>query len=180
MNIEKWKNIAGFEGCYEISTLGNVRTIERIDTHAKYGYKKISGINRKTFISSGYISVILKRKGYVKNLLVHRLVAIAFLPNTNDLEQVNHIDGNKMNNTVTNLEWITRIDNIRHAIAIGLPRRFNPCLKKITYNGNEYILRDLCSLKGLNRRTVLGRLRSGWTINEAIDTPAKVYNRIVS
>lgn len=66
-----------------------------------------------------------------KYFLVHRLVAQAFIPNPNNLPQVNHIDGNKENNCITNLEWCTREDNIKHAYKIGL----NPSRKKII----EYI-----------------------------------------
>lgn len=70
--------------------------------------------------SGGYKKVILRVDGKRKNLYVHRLIAIAFLPNPEGKPQVNHIDGDKHNNNLANLEWNTRTENMRHARATGL------------------------------------------------------------
>ena len=103
---EIYKDIVGFEGIYQVSNFGNVK-----NQHGKI---------LKTYqINSGYLCLKLhaatgKRSGH----LVHRLVATAFLDNPKT--EVNHIDGNKHNNTLTNLEWCTRSENIRHALDTGL------------------------------------------------------------
>ena len=103
---EVYKDIVGFEGIYQVSNFGNVK-----NQHGKI---------LKTYqINSGYLCLKLhdatgKRSGH----LVHRLVATAFLDNPKT--EVNHIDGNKHNNTLTNLEWCTRSENIRHALDTGL------------------------------------------------------------
>lgn len=118
--IERWENIEGYEGQYEVSDHGRVRSIERIVTHKSMSLKKIPSIERKFEKPTGYCSVILIKKAKRNHLLVHRLVAMAFIPNPENKEQVNHKDGNKRNNHVSNLEWMTRSENVRHAHAIGL------------------------------------------------------------
>lgn len=102
---EIWKNIKKFNGLYKVSNLGKVKSLisNRILTPATVAYQ-----NTKR---TGYYVVNLKRKLYY----IHRLVAEAFIPNPNNLPQVNHIDGNKKNNCVENLEWCTNSENIRHA-----------------------------------------------------------------
>ena len=118
---ELWKDIKGYEGYYQISNLGRVkslnRTIIRRDNKIYHQKEQIITpcINHK-----GYYCCILRKefKGYPKR--VHRLVAENFLDNPNNLLQVNHIDGNKQNNNVNNLEWISNYDNMQHSIKMGL------------------------------------------------------------
>lgn len=112
---EVWVPTKGFEGIYEVSSFGRVRQ-EKIDDIS--GFKLLM----KIYIKNKYLSVNL-RKGKKINKLVHRLVAESFLPNPLNLSQVNHIDGNKLNNTVTNLEWCTRKYNMEHAVKNGLVKR---------------------------------------------------------
>lgn len=112
MEKEIWKDIVGYEGLYQISNFGNIRS------------KKLNKQGRllSPFISnSGYYAIVLdiKKRDFKLNY-IHRLVATAFITNINNLEQVNHIDGNKLNNNVSNLEWCSRSDNIKHAIKKGL------------------------------------------------------------
>lgn len=114
---EIWKDIKGYEGLYQISNLGNVKALTR-----KYNWR---GTIRKTtekillpqLTWNGYFRVIFKNN---KKYRVHRLVAEAFILNPLNLSQVNHIDGNKQNNCVDNLEWCTRSENIKHAYKKGL------------------------------------------------------------
>ena len=99
---EIWKDIEDYKGLYQVSNLGRVRGLDRIDGSGR-GWKgrMLSGKLRK----NGYREVILCRDGKRKYMLVHRLVAEAFLPNLDNLPQVNHKDENPNNNQVDNLEW---------------------------------------------------------------------------
>lgn len=76
----------------------------------------------KPFIRGNYLSVDLRKNGKRKTFQVHRLVAIMFIPNPENKSEVNHIDGNKLNNSVTNLEWNTTSENIKHAYQTGLSK----------------------------------------------------------
>ena len=110
-----WKPVEGYEGLYEVSNTGIVRSLERFDNgvHVPSTVLKPSKNNR-------YAYVKLYRHSQHKIFRVHRLVALAFIPNPNNKPQVNHIDGNKMNNDSRNLEWCTQAENNRHAIDTGL------------------------------------------------------------
>ena len=103
--IEIWKDIKKFEGLYQVSNLGNVRSLKR-----NIILKPSIASYRKTK-NDGYYIVNLKSKPYY----IHRLVAEAFISNSENKLQVNHIDGNKKNNCVDNLEWVTPSENLRHA-----------------------------------------------------------------
>ena len=107
--MEKWKNIKGYEGRYQISTFGRVRSFIN-NSHQKYKTPKIL----QDSVNKGYHFVRLQKNGQIKNKLVHRLVAEAFLPNPNSKLEVNHKDGNKSNNHVLNLEWATHSENVSH------------------------------------------------------------------
>lgn len=115
--IEIWKDIDGYIGRYQISNFGRIRSLDK-DTVRKDG---------KPLHTKGKILKIAKdSKGYMRiqipyrTLKIHREVAKAFLPNPFGLSEVNHIDGNKSNNNVSNLEWISHQDNINHALVSGL------------------------------------------------------------
>lgn len=110
---EVWKPIVGYEGFYEVSNLGRVKSLR-----SKTGKEKIL---KPVFNYAGYNCVNLydsNRK--MKTLRIHRLVATAFLPNPNNYPQVNHRDGNKNNNSVQNIEWCTALQNVRHSYETGL------------------------------------------------------------
>ena len=105
---EEWANINGYEGLYLISNIGKVLSL----TTKKI---RITNLNKR-----GYEQVSLCRDGKIQTHRIHRLVAIAFIPNPERKEQVNHIDGVKTNNCVTNLEWNTNQENKIHAVKNGL------------------------------------------------------------
>ncbi len=104
--MEIWKDIEGYEGLYQVSNLGRVRS-----------NNKLLHLNKNTY---GYKHVTLSKGNIQKTALVHRLVASAFIENPLKLPQINHKDGNKNNNAVSNLEWVTQKSNNRHAIKTNL------------------------------------------------------------
>jgi NUMOD4 motif/HNH endonuclease len=120
-NSEIWKPVFGFERKYEISNLGKVRSILTFDAlgRPKQG-KEIALCFDKYGYHNVYLSYHDGSKFTNKRLRVHRLIAIVFIPNPNNLPFVNHIDGVKTNNTVFNLEWCTGRHNTSHAIKLGL------------------------------------------------------------
>ena len=95
--MEEWRDIKGYEGLYQVSSIGNVRSTKRAGTQGKYIKPRID--------NDGYNCVRLSKNGVMKNHFVHRLVAIAFIENENAYPCVNHKDENKSNNVVSNLEW---------------------------------------------------------------------------
>lgn len=124
MNVgEVWKDIKDFPN-YQISNFGRVKSKGR---YRKVGIKNVDKIYKKEFIINGYINkkgyrqvTLYDKNGKPKTMRVHRLVALHFITNSDNLSQVNHIDGNKLNNNVFNLEWISNYDNMQHAIKMGL------------------------------------------------------------
>lgn len=123
METEIWEEVKGYEGLYEVSNFGRVRSLDRVIPqmyHGKIFDRKMKGkmLNPVT-THDGYLTVHLSNKGH-KIVKVHRLVAIAFIPNTELKETVNHKDGNKKNNHVSNLEWCSRDENFSHAYNTGL------------------------------------------------------------
>lgn len=121
LNEERWLDIDGYEGYYQVSNLGRVKTTYRsyIDKYC-HGKCRVEKILSQSLSRSGYMVVNLSKSGKTKHLYVHRVVAIAFINNDLNKPQVNHIDGCKTNNTLTNLEWSTRSENISHAYENGL------------------------------------------------------------
>lgn len=105
---EIFKNITitGFEHLYKISNLGRVMTLHRKN------YQKILS----PAIGKGYLQVCLRNKKLKKTVTIHRLVALAFIPNNDNKEQVDHIDGNKLNNNVENLRWSTAFENTHNPV----------------------------------------------------------------
>lgn len=121
---EIWKDIEGYEGLYQVSSTGKVFSFPRAKT--KGGYKKI------TKDKDGYCIVTLSKEGKHKTTRVHRLVAQAFIKNSESKLEVNHIDGNKTNNNVFNLEWCNPKENNIHAWKNGLKKMTNQTKEKIS------------------------------------------------
>lgn len=124
--IERWKAIIGFEGLYEVSELGKVKRLA-YSKKSKLGnlFPVSEHILKPAKDGKGYLGVTLFKNGTPFRKKVHRLVAEAFVSNPFLLPQINHIDGDKTNNNVGNLEWCDNRHNIRHAYALGLlePKR---------------------------------------------------------
>ncbi|UOW66895.1 NUMOD4 motif-containing HNH endonuclease [Paraclostridium bifermentans] len=117
---EIWEEVPGFEGKYKVSNLGQVKTFNFMNT----GKERVLKL---TPDRKGYLKVNLYGKDKHINMQVHRLVAQAFIPNQENKPQVNHKDGNKQNNKINNLEWVTNQENIIHAHKNGLT---NPASNK--------------------------------------------------
>ena len=107
---EIWKDIVGYEGLYQVSNLGNVKRLKGYKGRGK-GYIVEEHLIKPSINSNGYQNVVLCKNGKTKTFTMHRLVAIAFLDNSEKLPQVNHKDENKLNNCVDNLEWCDRVYN---------------------------------------------------------------------
>ena len=147
--MEIWKDIEGYEGLYQVSSWGRVKSTYR-------GGRVLKGRKTKT----GYLRINLCKNRNVKEYLVHRLVAQAFIPNPQNKPQVNHIDEDKENNHVNNLEWCTAKENVNHGtriLRIGKARS-KPIICIET--GVEYYgARECARQMGLQHSTIIKVLR---------------------
>ena len=158
MENEIWKPLVGYESAYEISNFGKIKS-----NHVING--KISNKIKKTYIASnGYESVTLSLNNVKKMNQIHRLLALTFIPNPDNFPCVNHIDGNKLNNNLSNLEWCSYSENSKHSYSIGLRkyRRISAntvLVKNIKTNEIlpiSYVVRDL-GIKTRNFKDLLER-----------------------
>lgn len=124
-----WSHIKGYEGYYEISNQGLVRRVERAILCSNGKQRKLSGKRVSTRVNNcGYEEVRLVKNGVVKSTFVHILLAIAFIANPGQKPEINHKNGNKLDNSLDNLEWVTHAENMQHAYRIGL---IKPKAKKV-------------------------------------------------
>jgi hypothetical protein len=158
---EIWKDVAGYEGLYEVSNLGNVRSVARTE-HVVQGNKEFDRTrNGRAMVPDvskyGYARVSLCKNGAMKHYLVHRLVAQAFLPNPDDLPQVNHRNEDKGDNRVDNLEWCTCLYNVN--FGTGIQRRADTqkqgkrCKKVYQFTLDGKLVAEYPSLRGMQRAT---------------------------
>jgi len=116
-NIEEWRDIPGYEGLYKISSIGRLKSVDRVSSIGK----QVKGIIRKlAYNKKGYLMTSLCKNGVSTTKTIHRMVAKAFIPNPNNLPQINHKNGIKTDNGVDNLEWCTNLENMQHAFSTGL------------------------------------------------------------
>ncbi len=115
---EVWRDIKGYEGLYQVSNLGKIRSLRCWTGRIYLVRNKILNPSKN---QKGYLQVQLCKNGKRKQCLVHRVVAEIFIPHYDEKQDiVNHIDGNKLNNIVENLEWCTQKQNVQHAIKNNL------------------------------------------------------------
>jgi len=135
-----WKPVKGYEGLYEVSDAGDVFSV------------RTGRMMKSSMTSHGYMRVVIQVDGKQSMKHCHRLVAEAFIPNPDNLPQVNHIDGNRLNNHVSNLEWCTPSENLKHAYRTGLKKR-KLTDEDITFIRIHYIPRHPdFGTRGLGRR----------------------------
>jgi len=117
--MEEWKDVDGYEGIYQVSSMGNIRSLDRKITqfcHKNYFTRNMNGrtIKSKTQ-NSGYEIVWLSKNGNVRAFTVHRIALVAFTGFTPIGLDINHIDGDKRNNKIENIEWCSKSENIKHS-----------------------------------------------------------------
>ena len=119
---EIWKDIKNYEGLYQVSNLGRIKSLNRYSYNSvgKYNKKIFERILKQAIAKPGYYVINLTKNGKQKTYRIHRLVAETFIPNPNNYPMINHIDCNKLNNKVENLEWCTHTHNMQEAARNGL------------------------------------------------------------
>lgn len=133
---EIWKPVVGWEGLYEVSNFGNVRSLDRYVNQVNCKRFCKGQLLKPTFHKTKYYIVTLRNSGFQKVLKVHQLVMNAFNPNTsNEKLEINHIDGNTHNNRLDNLEWCTHQENLQHASKHNLLSVYKP-INQYDLNGN--------------------------------------------
>jgi len=112
--------LKNYEGLYEIDADGNIFSVSRLQYNQRGSFISRHIKMKYSFDKRGYLNVILNKDKVRKSYLVHRLVALTFIPNPENKPQVNHKDGNKANPEKSNLEWATQVENMQHAKEMGL------------------------------------------------------------
>lgn len=171
--IEIWKDVKGFEGFYEISSLGRIKRLMSFTKHPKGSKKLVKERVLKICNSNGYGIVMLTIDNSRKNKLIHRLVAEAFIENPENKNHVNHINGIKNDNRVENLEWNTAKENENHKVHV-LGKIKNPFNLKNVFEVNEAIVIDKKRVVGINIQNFYNDLVSG----KSISTQDKSYGNI--
>lgn len=119
---EIWKDVVGYEGQYMVSNYSRVKSLNKV-VNAVNGFtstKKSKVL--KQILNACYLGISFSNKNKIKRVMIHRIVAEAFIPNPENKKTVNHVDGNKLNNSIANLEWATYSENIKHAYKMGLSK----------------------------------------------------------
>lgn len=167
---EIWKDIPGYEGRYQITPSGIIRSLVQANAH-EGGVKNrdVPLIRKHHLNTSGYPHIRLQKDSIGASICVHILVAKTFIPNPNNLPEVNHIDGDKLNNRVENLEWCTSHNNQLHAYQTGLKRRLkleeNPKAilnrEKVLEIFNSTLTHRELAIKYGVSRTTIGQVKYG-------------------
>lgn len=149
METEVWKDIKGYEGLYQVSNLGRIKSLKRKTNNGSCNDDTILNFYK---VSKGYYATGLSKNGKTKLGLIHRLVAQAFIPNPENKPQVNHINGVKTDNRIENLEWCTSRENTIHAfnnkLKIINKGKDNPMYGRYGKNANRSIKVNQYDLTG--------------------------------
>lgn len=146
IEVEEIRDIPSYEGLYAVTSSGRIWSYPK-----QIGFRRGKGSWRKLDLhKAGYLQVILQKDGKLENLLLHRIMALTWIPNPDNLPEINHKDGNKINNRILNLEWVTSRQNMHHSTLIGLQHKnrassyINVSLRK---DNNMWVSRLLISGK---------------------------------
>ena len=139
---EEWKSVIGYEGLYEVSSCGQIKSLRK-------------GVLLTPYKINGYYVVRLCKNGKMKNCKVHRLVAIAFIPNPENKAFVDHIDTNRSNNRVENLRWVTRQENYDNPLSIKAQKEA-VSRRVVQYDLNGNLLNVFSSITEASRKTGCG------------------------
>jgi NUMOD4 motif/HNH endonuclease len=164
MKPEEWRPVLSYEGLYEVSDQGRVRSLDRAVPNPRFGLQNRKGhVKRQCTIKDGYLGVSLCKNGKEVQRKVHILVAEAFLgPRPEWSTMVNHKDKVVTNNHVDNLEWSNNSHNKRHGNA------------RYLRNGSLLSCSDLADIAGISQSTMYRRLNVyGWTVQRAVSTPLR-------
>lgn len=148
---EIWKDIEGYEKLYQISNFGRIRSKDRVTRNGRCNKCIRKGkVLKPTLNQYGYLKIALWKENTTKFFGIHRLVAMTFLENNENKNEINHKDGNKTNNCIDNLEWVDRSENMKHAVRMGLlqTKGYIRKKKKIIQkdlDGNTIKIWDSCS-----------------------------------
>lgn len=175
---EIWKDIKGYEGLYQVSNLGRIKSLERyVKNHDAMQYHeekiKLATERKRNDGKQGYLALQLYRDNKAKNCYVHRLVAEAFIPNPESKPTVNHINGDKHDNRAENLEWATYSENNIHAYVTGLNdethrRNCKGSMPVAQYDRDMNLINIYPSLReaerqtGVDCRCISIGIRKGW------------------
>lgn len=190
---EIWKEIPNYEGYFEVSTLGNFRSKDRIIKYKQSGTRNYPGKSLKVEVmQDGYSRIVLMKEGVKKRYMCHRLVAETYIPNPDNKPYVNHIDGNRSNNCVENLEWCTQSENERHSVDVlgksmkGKSMKGKTAPKAVRCIENDTIYKSMSEavrligkpscVEGLHKAINANRLYHGYTFefcNESSTTISK-------
>lgn len=176
---EIWKDIQGYEGLYQVSNFGRVKSLDRY-VNAKLGSKMMRKGVIMTLQTShkGYNVVMLHKNCKGHQQQVHRLVAIAFIPNPLNKPQVNHMDCNKKNNHISNLEWATQDENMHHASINGIFSNFNE--RRLRASRENLLMAINKRKRKINQYTIDGQFIKQYTsIAEAEKETGASNSRIV-
>jgi len=170
---EIWKDVKGYEGYYQISNLGRVKSLAR-KVYRKNGQivNRSERILKPYLMGDGYLSLCFRVENKISKQYVHRVVAKNFLEKPDYANCVNHIDGNKQNNKLSNLEWVNHVENHAHAVRIGLinNKGENSSTAKFTnkeanlirifYETRRFSRKEIASLLGVSE-TCIAQIVSG-------------------
>lgn len=147
--MEIWRPVKGYEGFYEISNLGRIRSCDRIIKYKNQESFRKGRILVQNTAGSNYNHIKISKDGIIKRKYIHRLVCEAFIPNPENKPEVNHINENKRDNRVENLEWVTKKENMNK----------NDIGKRV------YLKAELYKYRGLNKR-IIGQYKDGKLIKK--------------
>lgn len=162
MMNEEWRDIVGYEGYYQVSSLGRVRSLDRLNSR---GVPLIGNIMKSNSNNKWYKVVILNKNSNKKTFKIHRLVAKAFIHNPENKPFVNHKDENKNNNNVDNLEWVTPKENSNYGTRNKQISEKNSKPIKVIYRDNTYEIWESATIfakeygNGVDKRNIVAVLK---------------------